>query len=86
MYSLVFQPWNQIQAFVNMKLFVVIREKAVGLMSAMILGAETPINIWKDRLIFKVCCSEDTAAYLLSLLALNGDVVKKGVYQLLVHI
>jgi len=43
----------------------------------MVLGAETPVNIWEDRLVFKVFCSEDTAAYLLSLLALIGDVSEK---------
>ena len=49
----------------------------MGLVSSMVLGAETPVNIWEDRLVFKVFCSEDTAAYLLSLLALIGDVSEK---------
>ena len=47
------------------------------MVSSMVLGAETPVNIWEDRLVFKVFCSEDTAAYLLSLLALIGDVSEK---------
>jgi hypothetical protein len=46
-----------------MKLAIV-REEAVGLVTPMVLGAETPINIWKYRLVFKVFCSKDTAAYL----------------------
>ena len=57
--------------------FAVKSEEAVALMSTMVLGAETPIHIWKDRLVFKVFCSEDTAAYLLSLLALIGDASEK---------
>jgi len=52
-------------------------EEAMALVPTMILGAETPIHKWKDRLVFKVFCSEDTAAYLLSLLALMGDVSEK---------
>jgi hypothetical protein len=54
--------------------------------TAVILGSETPVNVWKDRLFFIIYCAKDAAAYFYSLLTLNGDVVKKGVYQLLVHI
>jgi len=34
----------------------------------MVLGAETPVNVRKDRLVLVVYCTEDTAAYFLSLL------------------
>jgi hypothetical protein len=33
-----------------------------------VLGAETPVNVWKDSLPFEVCCTEDAAAYFDSLL------------------
>jgi len=52
----------------------------------MVFGSETPVNIRKNRLIFIIYYAKDTAAYFRSLLAVNGDVVKEGVYQLLVHI
>lgn len=61
---------NQVEAFADVKLLVVVSEEAVRLVTPMVLGAETPINIRNNRLILKVLCSEDTAAYLLSLLAL----------------
>jgi len=51
-----------------MKLLVVISEKAVRLVTSMVLGAETPVNVWKDGLVLEVYCAEDTAAYFLSLL------------------
>jgi hypothetical protein len=44
--------------------FAVVGEEAVALVTPMVLGAEPPINIWKDRLVFKVFCPKDTAAYL----------------------
>ena len=37
----------------------------MGLMPSMVLGAETPVNIRKDCLVFKVYCAKDTAAYFL---------------------
>ena len=49
-------------------------------------ASKTPINIWKNRLIFIVYCAKDTAAHSWSLPALNVDVVQEGVYQLLVQI
>ncbi len=56
----------------------VIGEKSVTLVSPMVLGAETPIHIWEDRLAFKVFCSEDTAAYALSLLTVEWRCSEKG--------
>ncbi len=35
----------------------------MGLVSPMILGAETPVNVGKDWFIFETYYSEDTAAY-----------------------
>jgi hypothetical protein len=53
------------------------------LVSSVILGAETPINIRKDCLVFKVFSSEDAAAYVLSLLALRwGCSEKRGLSAL----
>jgi hypothetical protein len=28
-----------------------------------VLGAESPVNVWKYGLLFEVYCAEDTAAY-----------------------
>ena len=75
--SLVLQARNQVQAFVNVKLLVIIGEEAVGLVTPMVLGAETPIDIREDRLAFKVFCSEDTAAYFLSLLTAEWGLSEK---------
>ena len=46
-----------------MKLFCAVREETVGLVSSVVLGAETPINVWKHVLLFEVYCAKDTAAY-----------------------
>jgi hypothetical protein len=35
----------------------------VGLVPSVVLGAETPINVWEDRLFFEIYCPEDAAAY-----------------------
>jgi hypothetical protein len=50
-----------------------------------VLGAETPVNVWKDSLPFEVYCTEDAAAYFDSLLP-TLEVEKKPLYQLLVHL
>ena len=34
------------------------------LVASVVLGAETPVHVWKDWLFFEVYCAEDTAAYL----------------------
>ncbi len=47
----------------NVKLFFMVGEEAVGLVSAVVLGAETPVNVWEDWLVIEVYCAEDTAAY-----------------------
>ncbi len=47
----------------NVKLPFVVSEEAVGLVSSVVLGAETAVNIWKYGLLFEVYCAEDTAAY-----------------------
>jgi hypothetical protein len=64
----------------------VVGEETMGLVASVILSAETPVNVRKDCLVFIVYRAKDAAAYFLSLLTLVGDLVKKGVYQLLVHI
>jgi hypothetical protein len=48
---------------VNVKLFFVVGEEAVGLVSSVVLGAESPVNVWKYGLLFEVYCAEDAAAY-----------------------
>jgi len=50
----------------------------VGLVASVILGAETPINVWKDRFLFKVYCTEDAAAYFKSLLLMVKVEKKTG--------
>jgi hypothetical protein len=35
----------------------------MGLVASVVLGAETPVNVWEDGLFFEVYCAEDTAAY-----------------------
>jgi hypothetical protein len=60
------------------KLIVVVGEETVALVSSMVLGAETPIHVWEDRLAFKVFCSEDTAAYALSLLTAEWGCSEKA--------
>jgi len=35
----------------------------MGLMASMILGAESPINIWEDRIVFVISCAEDSAFF-----------------------
>lgn len=52
----------------------------------MILSPKPPVYIRKNGMILVVYCTKDTAAYSWSLLALNGEVVTEGVYQLLVQI
>jgi hypothetical protein len=48
---------------VNEEFFVVVREESVGLVSSVVLGAETPVYAWEDWLVFEVYYAEDTAAY-----------------------
>jgi len=63
---------------VNVKLFFVVGEEAVGLVTSVVLGAEPPVNVWKYRLLFEVYCAEDTAAYFRSLLLMLRSRGKKG--------
>jgi len=35
----------------------------VGLVSAMVLGAKTPVHVWGDLFLFEVYYAKDTAAY-----------------------
>ena len=62
----------------NVKLSFVVCEEAVGLVTSVVLGAETPVNIWKYRLLFEVSCAEDTAAYFRSLLPMLRSREKTG--------
>jgi len=64
--------------FVNVKLFAVVSEEAVGLVTPVVLGAETPVNVRKDRFIFEVYCTEDAAAYFDSLLQMVRSREKTG--------
>jgi hypothetical protein len=63
---------------VNVKLSFVVCEEAVGLVASVVLGAESPVNVWKYGLIFEVYCAEDTAAYLDSLLPMLRSREKRG--------
>jgi hypothetical protein len=62
----------------NVKLFFIVGEEAVGLVSSVVLGAESPVNVWKYGLLFEVYCAEDTAAYFRSLLSLLRSREKRG--------
>jgi hypothetical protein len=35
----------------------------VRLVAPVVLGAETPVHVWEDGLLFEVYCAKDTAAY-----------------------
>jgi hypothetical protein len=56
----------------------VVGEEAVGLVTSVVLGAETPVNVWEDWFLFEVYCAEDTAAYFRSLLPLLRSREKRG--------
>jgi len=43
-----------------------------------VLGAETPVNVWKDCFLFVVYCAEDAAAYFDSLLPMLRSREKTG--------
>ncbi len=49
-------------------------------MASVILGAETPINVWKDRLVFEVNRAEDSAAYSLFPFCEDERSEKRGLY------
>ena len=63
MYGAGSQFRDQIKIFVNVKLFSVVGEEAVRLVTSVVLGAETPVNVWEDLFIFEIYCPEDAAAY-----------------------
>jgi len=63
---------------VNVKFSFVVGEEAVGLVTSVVLGAESPVNVWKYRLLFEVYCAEDTAAYFRSLLPMLRSREKRG--------
>ncbi len=47
------------------------------MVSSMVLRPQSPVNVWKDGLIFIVDCPKDAAAYVWSLLALSTHVSEK---------
>jgi len=63
---------------VNIKVSFVVGEEAVGLVSSVVLGAESPVNVWKYGLLFEVYCAKDAAAYFRSLLPLLRSREKRG--------
>jgi hypothetical protein len=67
-----------------MKISFMIREETVRLVASVVLGAETPVHIWKDWLFFEVYCAEDAAAYC-GFPSTDVESREKRVYQLLVH-
>lgn len=38
-------------------------EEPMRLVASMVLGAETPVNVWEDWFLFEVYCAKDAAAY-----------------------
>jgi hypothetical protein len=54
-------------------------------MATVVLGAETPVNVWENGLVLEAFCAKDTAAYSGFPSTATGKVENKGVYQLLVH-
>ena len=59
-------------------MFAVIREEAVRLVTSVVLGAETPVNVWEDQFLFEVYRTEDAAAYFGSLLPMVRSREKNG--------
>jgi hypothetical protein len=57
----------------------------VGLVTAVVLGAETPVNIWEDWVVLEGFYAEDAAAYDNSSLCEGERVEQEGVYTPLVH-
>ena len=47
----------------NEEFLVVVSEEPVGLVSSVVLRAETPVYAWEDGLVFEAYYAEDTAAY-----------------------
>ena len=50
----------------------------MGLVTAVVLGAESPVNVGEDRFLFEVFCTEDAAAYFKSLLTMVRSREKNG--------
>ena len=50
----------------------------MGLVTSVVLGAKTPVNIWKDLFLFEVYGTEDPAAYFSSLLPIIRSREKNG--------
>ena len=44
----------------------------------MVLGAETPVNVWEYRFLFEIYCTKDAAAYFDSLLPTGRSREKRG--------
>lgn len=42
---------------------VVVGEEAVGLVSAVVLGSESPVEVGEYGSVFEVLCSEDSAGF-----------------------
>jgi hypothetical protein len=47
----------------NVKFPVVEGEEPVRLVTSVVFGAETPVNVWENGLVFEAYCAKDTAAY-----------------------
>ena len=72
-------------SFITIKLFAVVCEEPVRLMTPVVLRAKTPINVGEDFFIIEVYRTEDTTAYFSIPSSDGGRLRKKRVYQLLVH-
>ncbi len=63
MQSTSFQFRDYVDISINVKFLLVESEETMRLVSPVILGAKTPVNVRKDRLLFKVYCAEHATAY-----------------------
>jgi hypothetical protein len=62
-----------------------VSEEAVGLVSSVVFGAETPVHIGKDWFILEINCPEDAAAYLDSSQTAENHSVRSRAYERLGH-
>jgi hypothetical protein len=76
---------HKFKAFVSVEFAFIVREETVRLVATVVLGAETPVNVWENGLVLEAFCAKDTAAYSGFPSSATGNVENKGVYQLLVH-
>jgi hypothetical protein len=57
------QSRDQFETFVSVEIPFIIREETVRLVASVVLGAETPVNVWENGLVLEAFRAKDTAAY-----------------------